>query len=343
MKERFFQAVRGVCIIAVIMIHLPDVDSSSGIFDYWLSFRQLINFPVAVFFFLAGYFINPVKIEERGWMASRLKRIGIPYLIWTVAFLGLKIVAKGELLSASEIIMAFLTGGFFHLYYLAVLLQLIVLTPLFMRAVRKNSKIVNSAICLVVVAWLGVRYVLEFWGISIFGTDGLAAFFLTWFCFYYWGMVARASAAKNEAINNSIATNISLLIITLIFTMFESQLIYQISGSVAFATSQTKISSILYAVVFIRFMMAVKNSASITSRSERILASIGDYSFGIYIVYVLFLHVARLVTNGIHIPEWLFLPYQISLTLFTLLASYYAVRYSGQLFGPRWSKYFGLR
>lgn len=61
-KDVYWQWVRGICIFAVILIH-----SKTGIvyrnniydswnFDYWLIVRQFINFPVAIFIFLAGYF-----------------------------------------------------------------------------------------------------------------------------------------------------------------------------------------------------------------------------------------------------------------------------------------------
>ena len=61
-RDQFWQAVRGVCIICVVLIHCKNglgYQSSAEqgyFFDYWLVMRQLINFPVAVFLFLAGYF-----------------------------------------------------------------------------------------------------------------------------------------------------------------------------------------------------------------------------------------------------------------------------------------------
>lgn len=62
MKSKFWQSVRGGCILAVIMIHCPT--GQFGMYQaVWLAVRQTINFPVAVFVFMAGYFVKPEKVN----------------------------------------------------------------------------------------------------------------------------------------------------------------------------------------------------------------------------------------------------------------------------------------
>lgn len=58
-KHQYWQMVRGVCILAVIMIRY-----------LWLGIRQIINFPVTMFIFMAGYFVNPSQID-RNWLKIR--------------------------------------------------------------------------------------------------------------------------------------------------------------------------------------------------------------------------------------------------------------------------------
>lgn len=61
-KNDFWQIVRGVCILAVILIHCPSGGSYGSIeTSVWLILRQFINFPVAIFFFMSGYFTNIQK------------------------------------------------------------------------------------------------------------------------------------------------------------------------------------------------------------------------------------------------------------------------------------------
>lgn len=63
-KSQYWQMVRGICILAVIMIHCPSGQNYTDL-DYtvWVILRQFINFPVAMFIFLAGYFMTPEKTQ----------------------------------------------------------------------------------------------------------------------------------------------------------------------------------------------------------------------------------------------------------------------------------------
>lgn len=69
-KDIYWQYIRGICVLCVILIHCKNgidyrnVTNYSWNFDYWLILRQVINFPVAIFIFLAGYFTNIKKVQE---------------------------------------------------------------------------------------------------------------------------------------------------------------------------------------------------------------------------------------------------------------------------------------
>ena len=60
-KSGQWQMVRAILCIAVVLIHCNN-DSGLNLWDsnstYYLLFRNLINFPVAAFFFVSGYFDN---------------------------------------------------------------------------------------------------------------------------------------------------------------------------------------------------------------------------------------------------------------------------------------------
>ena len=68
-KNEYFQAVRGICICAVILIHCQNGLSfkfeefpNNINYFYWIFSRQFLNFCVATFFFLSGYFVNKEKV-----------------------------------------------------------------------------------------------------------------------------------------------------------------------------------------------------------------------------------------------------------------------------------------
>ena len=65
-KREYWQNIRGICILAVVLIH-----SLSG-FDYsvannaeFMLLRQIINFAVATFVFMAGYFVNVDFLSDK--------------------------------------------------------------------------------------------------------------------------------------------------------------------------------------------------------------------------------------------------------------------------------------
>lgn len=81
MKRRnvYWQIIRGVCISAVVLIHCPNPLLSENRLDYntWLILRQLIDFPVPVFIFMAGFFVNTDKCLENPFNRIKKRRGGI--------------------------------------------------------------------------------------------------------------------------------------------------------------------------------------------------------------------------------------------------------------------------
>lgn len=65
-KRAYWQSIRGVCIMAVVLIHsLGGFDYSVGHNTEFVVLRQIINFAVATFVFMAGYFVNVIKITDK--------------------------------------------------------------------------------------------------------------------------------------------------------------------------------------------------------------------------------------------------------------------------------------
>lgn len=65
-QNKYAQVIRGIAILAVIWIHSRSyikVDMTADSI-YYLFQRNLINFPVAVFFVLSGYFARKRQIED---------------------------------------------------------------------------------------------------------------------------------------------------------------------------------------------------------------------------------------------------------------------------------------
>ena len=122
-KNTYYQMIRGICICAVVLIHCPVVEDGityQNIFEfnsiYFIIFRNLINFPVPVFLFLAGYFTNTTHIEisSKAYLVKRLKRLLIPYIVFATFYTCLDIIPdiiKRETIDYMNVIVNFLTGG----------------------------------------------------------------------------------------------------------------------------------------------------------------------------------------------------------------------------------------
>lgn len=65
-KRAYWQSICGVCILAVVLIHsLCGFDYSTGYNSEFIILRQIINFAVATFVFMAGYFVNVDALSDK--------------------------------------------------------------------------------------------------------------------------------------------------------------------------------------------------------------------------------------------------------------------------------------
>ncbi|RMC92309.1 acyltransferase [Clostridium autoethanogenum] len=139
MKKLYWQKIRGICILTVVLIHALAYYSylkGTWEFDIWILFRQIINFPVAVFFFLSGYFTKRLVVKENvvKYYQNRGGRLLIPLLIWSAVYSLFKIgisLINHEQIGYCKLIYQALTGqAAWPFYYIFVLLQLTIITPL---------------------------------------------------------------------------------------------------------------------------------------------------------------------------------------------------------------------
>ena len=76
-KREYWQSIRGICILEVVLIHsLGGFDYSVGYDAEFIILRQVINFAVATFVFMSGYFVPVEKIcnmdfSYKDWILNR--------------------------------------------------------------------------------------------------------------------------------------------------------------------------------------------------------------------------------------------------------------------------------
>lgn len=131
MERKSWVNLRGVAIIAVVVIHLTsgkyDPISFDGSFN--LILNQLSRFAVPVFFISSGYGLFVTKKHElllKKYYFGRYKIIIPIYIFWTLVYF----VLTGSQRNLSALVFDLLTGeGSYHLYYLLVLILFYLIYP----------------------------------------------------------------------------------------------------------------------------------------------------------------------------------------------------------------------
>ena len=289
--------IRGVCILAVIMIHCPQ--GTSGLDQtIWLGIRQIINFPVALFIFMAGYFVNPSKIDKN-WLKIRGARLLLPFLIWSIIY-----TIKNSIFGSSSLkglIFSFIIGkSAAPLYYILVLLQLTLLTP-YLVSRRKTWMYLITPVYLVF---------LYIYNIATGNMPMLyETLFSAWFLFYILGMDVR------EGKMNWIRVKGWMIGLALLASFGEAYFLMIIGCSVRFACSQIKFSSFIYTA-----LIALWLSQHIKETKSNVLSRIGDCSFGIYFSHILVMWIVSKGLRIVGVDTWI---WKWSLTFFmTSILSY---------------------
>lgn len=118
------QILRGLAILAVVMIHT----CPSGLIQVFI--RPFLNWSVAMFLFLSGLLTKTENIDWTAICKKRVLRVMIPFLIWTVIY-------TLPVFSIKRLAFNLATAkGAATLYFIFVYLQMVLLTPFFIKLMK---------------------------------------------------------------------------------------------------------------------------------------------------------------------------------------------------------------
>ncbi|SFG64978.1 acyltransferase [Oribacterium sp. WCC10] len=307
-KDISWQIARGVAIICVILIHCPNaINAPQDTIDFnsWLMLRQFVNFPVALFFFIAGRFTNYSKYSD--YKSFILKRGGvrllIPFLIWSTFYALISFirayVSGGELIGVVPFAVRIITGKSApHLYYIVVLLQLTVITPLLIKCIESGySKILYA----VTPIWLIFIY---YWCYLNGTMPPLYQYvFPAWIGFYVWGLESRNKTCKG--IKSLILPGVAIIL-----EIIEAYYSLRLGFPTNFACSQIRISAFLLATIVVRLFIGVQVSSTQMSLVSKAFAYLGDHSYGIYFIHYFFIILCARVVKSLTVNllgiTWMF-------------------------------------
>lgn len=142
-RNVFWDAVKGLAIVAVILIHTTARYTVGGV--VW---RQMINFAVPMFFFMAGYFCHhDGSLSE--FVTRKAKRILVPLVVFSVGYALLDLwfgLRRGVAPTAGSACLALVNFPFGWGYFVLSLFQMFCLYPFL---ARKSAKWLTgfSAVC----------------------------------------------------------------------------------------------------------------------------------------------------------------------------------------------------
>lgn len=274
------QILRGLAIIAVVIIH----SCPKGLFGIFI--RPFVNFAVAMFIFLSGYLTKVDIPDYKKFILKRIKRVFIPYCLWSLIYM----IPTGF----DGFWIKFITGRCCGIYYyIFVYIQLVVLTPLFIKLI--NSKYQIWGWFITPVFTFLFRYIFTWVGFDI-ASSNFNYLFVAWFIYYYIGMIL-GNSIKSLKENTCLYT--ILYMIAILLSVFEGFIWYK-HENYDMATTQLRITSmavsimvIIFAYHFIRRGKALTNNVI-----NRVLIKIGNSSFGVYLSHLLIMEILSLL------PVW---------------------------------------
>lgn len=292
-KNQHIQFLRGLAILAVVMIHsyIPDLPR--------VLIRPFINFAVALFIFLSGYLTKTQITDIGSFYAKRILRVLVPYTIWSVVY-GATQGFEGFLLDFAT---GRCCGGIY--YYIFVYVQFVILTPLICRLLQSKLRWIGWLIT--PIGTLIFRYLFLLADIPVL-SNNYNYLFIAWFIYYYLGLALGNGNMKLSKKTGSYALFYAAAIV---ISMAEGLIWYKLDNF-DMATTQLRLTSILTSFTFLllchRFL--TKQPGFVTGLLGKTVILLGDCSFGIYLSHILVQQVLQKV-----LPRIMFFPMNFLLML----------------------------
>lgn len=295
MRIDYWDNWKGIAIIAVIAIHASGTTSnfSAGSFnwDFGLVFRSFINFAVPIFFGLAGYFAaRYLHHSAASLYKARIGRILYPYAAWSILYLLIR--TPTELPGLNEISQGLLLGKAIGIgYFVIVLLQFTILTPLYNIIDNKKTHILIIIIGTIAAVTLNYGRLILPPSNPITQFPQNAILFIFWYPFFHLGyFIARYKVKLN------LTSHYILIPLALCLAIVES-LFWGYNDNYSFGVSQLKLTSFILSALI--FLFIVENQHSPTLHSKSLLTWIGTHSYAIYLIHMIALSTTKTMLNKI--------------------------------------------
>ncbi len=263
---------------------------TAGSFNWYfgLVFRQFTNFGVPLFLALAGFFaVSSSRQFGFHYICGRLNRVLLPYLFWSAVFIILKhpahFLSPGALWKD-----IFLGTGIGVGYFVVVLVQFILITPIIVKVKKDWQHILIMAVFSI--GSMFITYMVRInQAESIWAHFPIYALpFFAWYPFYHLGLyAAQQKSADNDTFSHYSWAMLSLFLLFTIASIIEGLYLAH-QGFFLFGVSQIKASSFLASISLFLFTISYFKKARANTNSL-IIPWLGRHSYPIYLMHCLFL------------------------------------------------------
>lgn len=296
-KERIyaFDIMRTIAAYAVIIVHVSAIAYTLYSKDsYQLLIVTLLNrtfkFTTPVFIFLGGLMVN-VKYSRRAFKIlpfylDRFRRIIMPYFIFSIIYIISNTILFGSEYTLFTVFKQLIIGNAkYHLYFVIIISQLYLLTPLLLPLKNSKHKGVISAIffiiTLIAVVFLGFPY-----------SDRIFIKYL--FPFVIGLLYGPALLEKLKPLHVKIAIILATLITGVIYA---GTFYFQTIGLYSYSPIFQILTWFSYTTLCIFFILILARRLERNNGLRKLTTDITQFSFFIYLIHPLVIDVNEKLLN----------------------------------------------
>jgi fucose 4-O-acetylase-like acetyltransferase len=284
-------------------VSVPNYDQMGSAAYYSLRVIEgIVTFSIPAFLFISGFFIafatgrTHSKVSW-GYVFSRIKYLIVPYSIWFIVTLVLLII-QGYRESFGGMLVSFLTGRINPVfYYVPLLIQLYLLSPLLVALAKKNWKALLIFVALIQVFIQALQYPL-FLGWDLPAFQMLAGLFPKWFfpVRLFWFTLGIVIGFNINDFKSRFAEFkwifLSLTLIFLVTSMIEWEVLLRSSGQQWLDHRETFIDLFYAGTLLVSYLAFDKVPLPFAHQ----IGDLGGKSYGIYLTHALVIeYTARII------------------------------------------------
>ncbi|MFC0675029.1 acyltransferase [Brachybacterium hainanense] len=303
----YLDLARVLAILGVVAIHVVGGGVGSGeVGTAVIALDMALVVAVPVFFMISGALTLDPRAHSRGpgaFLLRRARRI-IPALVFWSAFyiIAIRGMVSGRDISLRELAEMIITGHTYtHLYFLFAIAGLYLIAPLVQPFLAPNEKVrtwvLGSAACVWAVGVMAIGQAHEAGlGSSEPVQIGTFTFFLVYLGYFVLGraLVIRP-IPRWAAVLGLVSVPAFIAVITWIFITGEQMAEHgrpAVWASVL-APSPVALPVMAYAVTLMASVSSLCRTWRVSERTEKVLRTLGEASFGIYLVHFAVLVILR--------------------------------------------------